>query len=118
MIYHITTQSEWQQAQTSGTYIPAGFAADGFIHCSDLYQVADTANRFYPAAKDLVVLEIDPTLTGAELVYENLEGGEMLFPHLYGHLPAMAVVGTFIFLQDANEQFILPPSLHPGISAA
>lgn len=108
MITHITTQQEWLQAQASGTYIPTAFAQDGFIHCSDLSQVVDTANRYYANASDLVVLMIDPTKTGALLVYENLEGGEMLFPHLYGHLPAKAVVGTFLFDLDADGGFALP----------
>ena len=108
MITHITTQQEWLQAQASGEYIPAGFTAEGFIHCSDLAQVVDTANRYYANAPDLVVLMIDPTRIRAMLVYENLEGGEMLFPHLYGHLPISAVVGTFLFEYDIDGSFALP----------
>jgi uncharacterized protein (DUF952 family) len=35
MIYHITTQTEWEQAKKIGEYIPLAFSVDGFIHCSD-----------------------------------------------------------------------------------
>jgi len=65
-----------------GIYVPSGFEKDGFIHCSDHYQIKSTANRLFRETPQLIVLEIDPNLTNAELVYENLEGGEMPYPHL------------------------------------
>lgn len=114
MIYHITTQPIWEQAQKNGVYIPVAYPTDGFIHCSDHYQVEDTANRFYASTPDLVVLEIDPDKLVASLVYENLEGGEMTFPHLYGHLNLDAVVSTFEFERSDDGKLKLPDSQkHP-----
>lgn len=111
MIYHLTTMPEWQIAQDQGVYIPAGFERDGFIHCSDHYQIKLTANRFYRETPQLVVLEIDPDLTDAQLVYENLEGGEMTFPHLYGRLPVEAVRKVFELGHEANGDVSLPDAL-------
>lgn len=108
MITHITTQQEWHHAQQTGTYLPADFPTDSFIHCSDFSQVVDTANRYYPGAPNLIVLVIDPEKSGALLVYENLDGGTMLFPHLYGPLPVAAVVGIFTFVLDVDGKFALP----------
>ena len=114
MIYHITTQPEWEQAQENGEYIPGAFPIDGFIHCSDHYQIEDTANRFYASTPDLIVLEIDPDKLAAQLVYENLEGGVMTFPHLYGHLNLDAVVSTFEFDRSADNKLKLPEAQnHP-----
>lgn len=108
MIYHITTQPAWKQAQKIGEYVPETFSADGFIHCSDHYQIEDTANRFYAFVPDLVVLEIDPDKLVSPLVYENLEGGEMTFPHIYGPLNLDAVVSQFEFNRSADGKFTLP----------
>lgn len=114
MIYHLTTLPEWQKAQENGIYIPSGFAQDGFIHCSDHYQIKNTANRYYRNTAQLIVLEIDPDLTSAELVYENLEGGEMPFPHLYGVLPVNAVKTVHELGHEDNGDISLPDALiHP-----
>jgi uncharacterized protein (DUF952 family)/protein-tyrosine phosphatase len=114
MIYHLTTQPEWQKAQEEGIYIPGGFEEDGFIHCSDHYQIKSTANRFFRDTPQLIVLEIDPSLTGAELVYENLEGGEMPYPHLYGILPVSAVETVHELGHQPDGAVILPEALiHP-----
>ncbi len=114
MIYHITTQPVWQQAQARGEYLPEAFDADGFIHCSDHYQIENTANRFYASTPDLVVLEIEPDRLIVPLVYENLEGGEMTFPHIYGPLTLDAVLSTFRFDRTADGKLVLPESQqHP-----
>ena len=114
MIYHLTTLPEWQKAQNEGVYVPGGFEKDGFIHCSDHYQIKSTANRFYRETPQLIVLEIDPDLCDAELIYENLEGGEMTFPHLYGTLPVSAVKAVYGLGHEPNGDVRLPDALiHP-----
>lgn len=114
MIYHITTKPALKEAQKKGVYILSGFDQDGFIHCSDHYQVESTANRFYAEVPDLIVLEINPDKLEADLVYENLEGGAMLFPHLYGFLNLDAVVSSFEFERQPDGHLILPPGQeHP-----
>lgn len=114
MIYHLTTLPEWQKALIEGIYTPKGFAQDGFIHCSDHYQIEGTANRFYRETPQLIALEIDPDLCGAPLVYENLEGGEMPFPHLYGTLPVKAVRAVHELGHLPDGRVSLPEALiHP-----
>ena len=108
MIYHITTKSAWSKAQQEGQYLPEAYPLDGFIHCSDHYQVEATANRLYRSVPDLIVVEIDPDQLTTPLVYENLEGGEMPFPHIYGPLNLDAVVSTFEFNRSADGKLKLP----------
>lgn len=109
MIFHITTPQAWQEARAKGQYLPAAYAQDGFIHCSDFWQLKGTANRYYLDAPELLVLEIDHQQLADALVYENLEGGEMLFPHLYCPLPVSSVVSTFELQRREDGRWTIPP---------
>ena len=50
------------------------------------------AASYADATAPLVVLVIDTEILDAPVVVENLEGGDEGFPHIYGALPASAVV--------------------------
>jgi uncharacterized protein (DUF952 family) len=104
-LYHITSEREAQEAQQSGVYIPASFAREGFIHCSYADQVVATANRIFRGRQDLVLLEIDPARLKCKVVDENLEGGEELFPHIYGQLPMDAVVAIRVLPCNTDGSF-------------
>jgi len=97
LIFHITSASAWHEAEQTGEYrlSTKGRTLDevGFIHCSFAHQVDVIANAMYAGEQDLVVLEITPELVDSEIRYENLEGGAVLFPHVYGPLRPSAVVG-------------------------
>ncbi len=90
MIYHITTQSAWTQSEAN-SYHPPSFAEEGFVHCSDFQQVERSANKYYQAQVDLLLLAIDPTRLDAETRYENLLGGAEKFPHVYGAINKSAI---------------------------
>ncbi len=92
IIYHITSDQEWNLAQSKGEYEPHQFADEGFIHCSYSHQLKTVINRFFLGQKNLVVLEIDSALLQCAVIEENLEGGAELYPHIYGKLPLNAIV--------------------------
>lgn len=46
----------------------------------------------FAGAQGLVLVAIDLDRTGAEVRWENLEGADELFPHVYGPLPLSAVI--------------------------
>jgi uncharacterized protein (DUF952 family) len=94
VIFHITSRAAWDAAEASGIYAADSLASEGFIHCSDASQFIRVANQRFRGRHDLVLLHIDPARLDAEVRYENLEGGSQLFPHLYGALPALAVVNV------------------------
>ena len=83
-IFHITKRDEWERAQREGIYEAESLASEGFIHCSTRDQVIRTANRLFRGQTGLVLLEIDAGVVKAEIKYENCEGGEEAFPHIYG----------------------------------
>jgi uncharacterized protein (DUF952 family) len=104
-LFHITSDREAREAAERGEYVPAAFEREGFIHCSHASQVVATANRIFRGRKDLVLLEIDPSLLGCRVVDENLEGGTELFPHIYGRLKMSAVKKVHAFPCDEAGAF-------------
>jgi uncharacterized protein (DUF952 family) len=104
-ILHITTEQAWVQAQRDGAYTADSLATEGFIHCSEPHQVIWVANLRFRHRRDLVLLQIDVSRLAAPLRYENLEGGEQLFPHVYGPLNLDAVVLATPFPPDAEGGF-------------
>ncbi len=108
LVYHITEKERWLQALKDGIYTPAAYDQDGFIHLSTRAQVLGVANFLYAGKPDLVLLYIDPERVGQPLVYENLEGGETLFPHLYAPLPIDAVETVYDFAAGEDGLFLLP----------
>ncbi len=95
-VLHLALPEDWAAAVAAGEYRVSTrgrtLAEVGFVHCSTAEQVSGTANRFYADCAELMLLTIDPDRVDAELRFENLEGGPVLFPHLYGPVPIDAVV--------------------------
>jgi uncharacterized protein (DUF952 family) len=110
-LYHITTAAEANAARQRGEYRPAAFDREGFIHCSYDRQVVATANRIFRGRDDLVLLEIDPRQLTCRVVDENLEGGNELYPHIYGPLAMQAVSAVHPFPPETGGTFSLPATL-------
>ena len=95
LIYHVCQAAEWQAAQSAGTY--AGSTqdfVDGFIHFSAAEQLQASVAKHRASQTGLVLLVVDADKLGDELKWEPSRGGA-LFPHLYGALPADAVVAAY-----------------------
>ncbi len=97
-IFHLALASEWAAAEASGAYTTStlgrSLAEEGFIHASRADQWTAVRDRFYAdVAEPLVLLEIDTDLLDVPVVEEPpAPGVEETFPHIYGRLPASAVV--------------------------
>lgn len=89
-IYHITTERQWYETNQS-QYESESFQSEGFIHCSDANQVVRVANHLFRDRQGLILLHIETKLLYSRLVYENLEGGSELFPHVYGPINRNAI---------------------------
>ena len=91
-IYHITKKETWTEAKAKNIYDFCTLKTSGFIHASTKDQYQNIADSKFKDEKDLVLLKIDPTRLDEKIVYENLEGGSELYPHIYGPLKINAVV--------------------------
>lgn len=100
LIFHITTAEAWARAQADGAFAADSLPTEGFIHCSHAHQVADVGRRLFRGRPGLVLLHVDPARLGVEVRRENLEGGQELYPHVYGPIPLDAVVEVTPFTAE------------------
>ena len=110
-IFHITTDADWARAQAEGAYSASTreltLAQVGFVHCAFEEQVAGVANSFFRGVAKLVVLRISIDKLDAEVRYEDLEGGNVLFPHVYGPLNLDAVVAVMALPRGRDGTFTI-----------
>ncbi len=113
-IYHICRRDEWIASQAAGRY--AGSSqdkADGFIHFSNARQIVASAAKHRAGQSGLVILEVDAAALGAALRWEPSRDGA-LFPHLYGELPAAAVLRFADLPLGADGRHVFPWGLGAG----
>ena len=100
IVFHITSRSEYEKAKQSDSYRHPSLEKEGFIHCSQHYQVCEVADFIFKNQKDLILLAIDEGKCRHEIKYEGPSWNT--FPHIYGELNLDAVIATFDFSETAN----------------
>jgi uncharacterized protein (DUF952 family) len=108
VLVHLCTAADWRSAQANGEHRPESLAQDGFVHLSTPGQVHLPANRLYAGCTDLVLLYIDATRLTSPIRWEPgvaTDPDAMVFPHLYGPLPAAAVISVTSYRPDAKGRF-------------
>ena len=111
VIYHICRREEWEAARATGRYLGSSQdKADGFIHFSSAAQVKASAVKHRAGQMGLVLLAVDEARLGSALKWEPSRGGA-LFPHLYGPLPAEAVVAAHDLPLGADGAHVFPPEI-------
>ncbi len=91
-IYHITTQSQWEEALKKGYYEADTLASEGFMHCSTEDQVPGVLSRYYQGRTGLVKLTIQKDKVERPLIFELAGSIDELFPHIHGQLNLDAVI--------------------------
>ena len=92
MIYHITTENNWEIAEENGYYDAPSLYEEGFIHMSQHHQVEGVKERYYKNVKNLILLHIDENKLTSPLKYELSPTINENFPHLFGKLNLDAVI--------------------------
>lgn len=90
-IFHIVTPDRWNEFATEEFYEAESLKSEGFIHCSFEHQLDGVIGRYYSDVDELIILELDPTRFGSELVEEASTNGE-IYPHIYGKIDKSAIV--------------------------
>ena len=111
IIFHIATRKAFKGKEQAASYRPELFALEGFIHCSTAEQIIKVANARFRGQTGLLLLCLDADRVKAEIRYENLEGGQELFPHIYGEINTEAVVQVAEFEPGVDGYFELPAML-------
>lgn len=116
IIFHITKRIEWEEALRAGEYRAASLSTQGFIHCSTSEQVVRVANLLFAGQCDLLLLCIEVEELEAKVRYENCEGEQDLFPHVYGSINLDAVVDVVDFNPAQDGRFQLPSEIWRKLS--
>jgi uncharacterized protein (DUF952 family) len=105
--YHGTPVEYFDLLDPDEPYVPADFARDGFIHCTDGDQrLADTLNAYYSdSPEDWLVLYIDKDHVQAPIKYED---PGRVFPHIYGPLNRDAIAVVCPILRAPDGTFLRP----------
>lgn len=109
-VYHLALRHEWEAAIAEGTpyrrsTVEKSLDEEGFIHCSFRDQVQGVADRFYRGRTDVLLLTIDPAHLEAEIRTEHA------FPHIYGPVPAAAVVRVDPIAYDDDGRLLVDDHL-------
>jgi uncharacterized protein (DUF952 family) len=108
ILVHLCSNDDWRSAQARGEHRPPSLSESGFVHLSTPEQVHLPANRLYAGRTDLVLLHIDPTRLTSPVRWEPGVASDpdaMVFPHLYGALPANAVINVTPYRPGADGRF-------------
>ena len=105
LIYHLARRSEWEEAEATGPYRAGSLAQEGFIHCSrDEEQMLGVANRLFAGMEDVLVLDVETDRLTSPVKHEPSRSGE-IYPHIYGPINVVAVVGVRPLIADAQGRF-------------
>jgi uncharacterized protein (DUF952 family) len=115
VLLHICAAGDWQDARRLGEHRPDSLREVGFVHLSTPEQVHLPANRLYAQRRDLLLLHIDPARLEAPVRWEPgvaADPESMVFPHLYGPLPAAAVIAVTDYRPGPDGRFapLQPPT--------
>jgi uncharacterized protein (DUF952 family) len=113
-IFHFINQSDLDRDLNEKALIVPSLESHGFIHCSKLDQVIAVANFIAPYDEEMRLIEIDEVQVLPEIRYENLDGGEDLFPHIYGQLNRGAIIAIHKMEWDGEDGYQLPDALISG----
>ena len=116
LIYHLAPAVRWGGWPADQPYLPAEYAAEGFIHCTlgDAVMLG-VANRFYRSAPgEFVLLVIDPEQISAPLRWEPPvhpagaagPAAAPLFPHIYGPIDRAAVIEVRAVRRAPDGEFL------------
>ena len=112
-IYHIVTEADYREQSDERRYLPADFAASGFVHCALEASVIAVANDYYAAIDGvLLLLRIDPGRLSSPVRYEAAApdpaaGSSHLataavFPHVYGPIDIEAIDGIGVLTRGVD----------------
>ena len=118
-IFHMCIALEFEtETKNGGHYYPPTYSVDGFIHATKEPQfLIDVANHFYKASKgDWICIKLEPLLlppvifespapVGNTAAYDH-DGDSPKFPHIYGGIPAIAVVDRYRIVRGEDGSFL------------
>ena len=124
-IYHLVPAGYYESQPENQPYLPATFAEEKFIHCTaGVALLLEIANTYFDTLSEpLLVLEIIPKQVTAPIKFEkpippagqaatdkstDVNGQDILFPHIYGPLNRDAISTCFALHRDKAGHWQMP----------
>ena len=104
-IYHIVERSYWEENSNQKEYFSSNFEVENFIHSSIAEQLNATANRYYKAHQEIVVLIIDLSKLVSTIKFELSLSLQQDFPHIYGPINLDAVEEIAYCRKDKDDDW-------------
>jgi glutathione S-transferase len=113
-LFHLALREDWERARRAGEYristLGARLEEVGFVHAAFGQQVAGVADRQYARVEaPLVLLVLDRARIRVPVRVEPAPGTDEVYPHVYGPVPADAVLDAVALHRDAAGRLLLPP---------
>ena len=105
-VYKILTIDEWENAQKNNLISTSLDNKDGFVHLSNIKQLAGTLALYFFDQDRVALLQIDAESVIEALVYEKTKPGLKRsgeFPHFYGDLKISHITKFWILERKALE---------------
>jgi uncharacterized protein (DUF952 family) len=101
---HLVPEAVWEAHDPSVPYLPAAYADDGFVHCTDGDErMIEVANRFYRTdSRSFLLLTVDLDRTGSPWRFDD---PEHWYPHVYGPIDPASVLDVRRLTRDADGTF-------------
>jgi uncharacterized protein (DUF952 family) len=101
---HLVPEAVWDAHDPSAPYLPAAYADDGFVHCTDGDErMVEVANRFYRAdPRPFLLLTLDLERTGSPWQFDD---PGQVYPHVYGPIDPASVTEVRRFARAADGTF-------------
>ncbi len=107
LTYHLTPAGDWASLGPTEPVRPASLAIEGFVHCTTgAHEMVATANRHYRTdPREFIVLTVDLDEVGAPWRYDTADPADTRYPHIYGEIPRVAVLGAYPIARAADGSF-------------
>ena len=102
IVYHLVSPAWWETFADKDYYESETLQEETFIHFSAREQVNGTLSNFFKGVQRIFLLNINASKLTSNLVFEDLFGIGIEFPHLYGRLNKDAVMEVQELLADEN----------------
>jgi len=104
---HLVPEAVWEAHDPAAPYVPAAYAEDGFVHCTDGDDaMVAVANRFYrDDPRSFLLLTLDLDRTGSAWRFDD---AERRYPHVYGSIAPASVLEVRGMLRDPSGRFQAP----------
>lgn len=116
--FHVATADDWGKFTDEEDYYPSAYANEGFIHCCTEAQLAGVLSRYFKGAVGLRLLYIDSTRLLNELKWEKGGPTGDIFPHIYGPITRLAIVGMKVLPRQPDGSAADQPTQAASAAAA